>query len=105
MKLKVAIAGASGYVGGELARVLELHPNVELVTVTGNSSVGQSLGALNPELTKYADLVFVENTKENLAGHDVMHVHPGDGFTSQGPSGGVFQRDVGWRTELGGICC
>jgi len=72
MKLKVAIAGASGYVGGELSRVLELHPNVELVTVTGNSSVGQSLGALNPELTKYADLVFVENTKENLAGHDVV---------------------------------
>lgn len=72
MKLKVAIAGASGYVGGELARVLELHPNVELVTVTGNSSVGQRLGALNPELTKYADLVFVENTKESLAGHDVV---------------------------------
>jgi N-acetyl-gamma-glutamyl-phosphate reductase len=72
MKLKVAISGASGYVGGELARVLEQHPGVELVTVTGNSSVGQSLGSLNPELTKYADLVFVENSKENLAGHDVV---------------------------------
>jgi len=72
MKLKVAIAGASGYVGGELARVLENHPNAELVTVTGNSSVGQSLGSLNPELKKYKDLVFVENTSENLAGHDVV---------------------------------
>ena len=72
MKLKVAIAGASGYVGGELARVLENHPEVELVTVTGNSSVGETLGSLNPELTKYSNLVFVENTKENLAGHDIV---------------------------------
>jgi N-acetyl-gamma-glutamyl-phosphate reductase len=72
MKLKVAIAGASGYVGGELARVLENHPNAELVTVTGNSSVGQTLGSLNPELKKYKDLVFVENTSKNLAGHDVV---------------------------------
>jgi N-acetyl-gamma-glutamyl-phosphate reductase len=72
MKLRVAISGASGYVGGELARVLAQHPNVELVTVTGNSSVGSTLGSLNPELVKYSDLVFVENTKENLAGHDVV---------------------------------
>jgi N-acetyl-gamma-glutamyl-phosphate reductase len=72
MKLKVAIAGASGYVGGELARVLEHHPDVELVTVTGNSSVGETLGSLNPELTKYAGLNFVENNKENLSGHDVV---------------------------------
>ena len=72
MKLKVAIAGASGYVGGELARVLENHPEVELVTVTGNSSVGETLGSLNPELTKYSNLVFVENNKENLSGHDIV---------------------------------
>ena len=72
MLLRVAISGSSGYVGGELARVLEQHPNVELVTVTGNSSVGSTLGSLNPELVKYAHLVFVENTKENLSGHDVV---------------------------------
>jgi N-acetyl-gamma-glutamyl-phosphate reductase len=72
MKLQVAIAGASGYVGGEIARLLEQHPNVELVTVTGNSSVGETLGSLNPALTKYSNLVFVENTKENLSGHDVV---------------------------------
>jgi len=72
MKLQVAIAGASGYVGGEIARLLEQHPNVELVTVTGNSSVGETLGSLNPALTQYSDLVFIENTKENLSGHDVV---------------------------------
>lgn len=72
MKLRAAIAGASGYVGGELARLLAHHPNIELVTVTGNSSVGETLGSLNPELNKYSDLVFVENNKENLIGHDVV---------------------------------
>jgi N-acetyl-gamma-glutamyl-phosphate reductase len=72
MKLRAAIAGASGYVGGELARLLAHHPNIELVTVTGNSSVGETLGSLNPELRNYSDLVFVENTKENLIGHDVV---------------------------------
>ena len=72
MKLRAAIAGASGYVGGELARLLANHPNIDLVTVTGNSSVGETLGSLNPELNKYSDLVFVENTKENLLGHDVV---------------------------------
>ena len=72
MKIRAAIAGASGYVGGELARLLANHPNIELVTVTGNSSVGETLGSLNPELDKYSDLVFVENTKENLLGHDVV---------------------------------
>jgi len=72
MKLKVAISGASGYVGGELARLLENHPKVELVTVTGNSSVGQTLGSLNPGLNQYSNLVFVENNKENLSGHDIV---------------------------------
>jgi N-acetyl-gamma-glutamyl-phosphate reductase len=72
MKLRVAIGGASGYVGGELARLIEDHPNLELVTVTGNSSVGETLGSLNPELKKCSGLVFVENNKENLLGHDVV---------------------------------
>lgn len=72
MKPKVAISGASGYVGGELARLLENHPKVELVTVTGNSSVGQTLGSFNPGLSQYSDLVFVENNRENLSGHDIV---------------------------------
>ena len=74
MKLRAAIAGASGYVGGQLARLLANHPNIELVTVTGNSSVGETLGSLNPELNKYSDLVFVENNQENLLGHDVVFI-------------------------------
>ena len=32
--IKVSIIGGSGYAGGELARILLLHPEVELVQVT-----------------------------------------------------------------------
>ena len=72
MNLKVAVAGASGYVGGELLRLIGSHPNLELVTVTANSNIGQTVAAIHPELTKFKDLVFVETSIETLAGHDVI---------------------------------
>lgn len=72
--LKVAVVGASGYAGGELIRLISSHPNLELVTVTANSNVGQTVASLNPDLNKYSDLVFVETSKENLLGHDVVFI-------------------------------
>jgi N-acetyl-gamma-glutamyl-phosphate reductase len=72
MNLRVAVAGASGYVGGELLRLIDIHPNLELVTVTANSNVGQSVGAVHPKLHSFKDLVFVETNAETLANHDVV---------------------------------
>ncbi|HEY7175753.1 MAG TPA: N-acetyl-gamma-glutamyl-phosphate reductase, partial [Micromonosporaceae bacterium] len=40
MGVRVAVAGATGYAGGELLRLLAAHPDVELVAVTGHSSAG-----------------------------------------------------------------
>lgn len=48
--LKVAVVGASGYVGGELVRLLLGHPSVELVAVTGNDSAGRALADAHPNL-------------------------------------------------------
>ena len=45
------------------------------------------------------------DTEANLAGHDVVHVHPRNGFASQGPGGGVFQRHVFGRRQFGGVRC
>lgn len=73
MTLKVAIVGASGYAGAEIARLIENHPELELLTVTANSQVGARLGDY-AECQKYAELSFVETTKENLAGHDVVFI-------------------------------
>ncbi|MFM6966416.1 MAG: N-acetyl-gamma-glutamyl-phosphate reductase, partial [Rhodoluna sp.] len=72
MVYSVAIAGASGYVGGELLRMISQHPQLELKTVTANSNVGQTVGALHPHLREFANLEFVATNAANLAGHDVV---------------------------------
>lgn len=72
MVYTVAIAGASGYVGGELMRMIAQHPQLELKTVTANSNVGETVGALHPHLRQFADLVFVATDASTLAGHDVV---------------------------------
>ena len=72
MAFSVAIAGASGNVGGELLRLVAEHPQLELKTVTASSMVGQKVSALHPSVAKYSDVVFTENNAENLAGHDIV---------------------------------
>jgi N-acetyl-gamma-glutamyl-phosphate reductase len=53
MALNVAIAGASGYVGGELIRLVANHPELELKTVTANSNVGESVASLHQEIASH----------------------------------------------------
>lgn len=72
MTLSVAIAGASGYVGGELMRLVAEHPELELRAVTANSNVGERVSSLHPGNQTHADLVFVETNASNLQGHDVV---------------------------------
>jgi N-acetyl-gamma-glutamyl-phosphate reductase len=72
MPLSVAVAGASGYAGGELLRLLSAHPEFEVRTVTGHTSAGRRLGEVQPHLRSLADLVLAETTPETLAGHDVV---------------------------------
>lgn len=72
MSLSVAVAGASGYAGGELLRLLASHPDLEVTTVTAHSNAGQPLVAVQPHLRSLAHLTLVETTAENLAGHDVV---------------------------------
>ncbi|MBI5192173.1 MAG: N-acetyl-gamma-glutamyl-phosphate reductase [Nitrospirae bacterium] len=55
-KLKVAIAGASGYTGGELLRLLYNHPEVEIVAVTSEKSAGSPLVQTFPNLKKFFNL-------------------------------------------------
>ncbi|MFF7392958.1 N-acetyl-gamma-glutamyl-phosphate reductase [Streptomyces scabiei] len=72
MAVRVAVAGASGYAGGEVLRLLLAHPEVEIGALTGNSNAGQRLGALQPHLLPLADRVLQETTAEVLTGHDVV---------------------------------
>ena len=72
MVVKVAVAGASGYAGGEVLRLLLGHPDVEIGALTAGSNAGERLGALQPHLLPLADRVLAETTLQNLAGHDVV---------------------------------
>ncbi|MFE3035791.1 N-acetyl-gamma-glutamyl-phosphate reductase [Streptomyces canus] len=72
MAVRAAVAGASGYAGGEVLRLLLAHPEVEVGALTGNSNAGQRLGSLQPHLLPLADRVLQETTADVLAGHDVV---------------------------------
>ncbi|MDN4614523.1 N-acetyl-gamma-glutamyl-phosphate reductase [Leifsonia sp. F6_8S_P_1B] len=72
MTFSVAVAGASGYAGGELLRILAGHPDFEIRTVTAHSNAGSPLIEHQPHLRSLAHLTLAESTPENLAGHDVV---------------------------------
>ncbi|WP_327675817.1 N-acetyl-gamma-glutamyl-phosphate reductase [Kitasatospora sp. NBC_00458] len=72
MALRVAVAGASGYAGGEVLRLLLGHPEVEIGALTGGSNAGTRLGLLQPHLLPLADRILEPTTTEVLADHDVV---------------------------------
>ena len=72
MSVRVAVAGASGYAGGEVLRFLLSHPDVEIGALTGGSNAGERLGVLQPHLVPLADRVLEATTPEILSGHDVV---------------------------------
>ena len=74
--LRVAVAGASGYAGGELLRLLLGHPEVEIGALTAGGNAGSRLGAHHPQLLPLADRVLADTTPETLAGHDVVFLCP-----------------------------
>jgi N-acetyl-gamma-glutamyl-phosphate reductase len=51
MGIRVAVAGASGYAGGELLRLIAGHPEFDLVAATAHTRAGLPLAAVHPQLT------------------------------------------------------
>jgi N-acetyl-gamma-glutamyl-phosphate reductase len=72
MTFSAAVAGASGYAGGEVLRLLLGHPDFSVGAVTGASNAGTPLGELQPHLVPLADRVLEPTTTEVLTGHDVV---------------------------------
>jgi len=64
--LKIGIVGGSGYVGGELLRILLLHPNVEVTMVTSRKSVGEYVFNVHPNLRGATQLKFVPQNISEL---------------------------------------
>lgn len=72
MGYTAAIAGASGYAGGELLRLLLGHPEIEIGAVTAGSNAGTPLIQHQPHLLPLADRILAPTTVEELSGHDVV---------------------------------
>ena len=70
--IRVAVAGATGYAGGELLRLLLDHPSVEIGALTAGSSAGSRFGDAQPHLVALAERTVAETSAEVLAGHDVV---------------------------------
>lgn len=66
-KIRIAIAGASGYAGAELVRLVVLHPHFELIAVTSEKSAGASVGSVFPSLAGLVPLTFQALAPETLA--------------------------------------
>ncbi|MGH9061987.1 MAG: N-acetyl-gamma-glutamyl-phosphate reductase, partial [Acidimicrobiales bacterium] len=92
------VAGASGYAGGELLRLLLTHPEVEIGALTAASSAGTKLGTHQPHLVPLAGRVLAETSPDTLAGHDVVflalpHGHSAEIAARLGPE--VLVVDLG----------
>ncbi len=71
--IKAGIVGGTGYTGVELLRILALHSEVEITSVTSRSDVGMRVDALYPNLRGYLnDLMFCLPTIEALSNCDVV---------------------------------
>ncbi len=91
----VALAGASGYAGGEILRLLLGHPayadgRLSIGTLTAAASAGTTLGSHHPHLLPLADRVLEPTEIDRLAGHDVVflglpHGHSGAIAEQLGP--------------------
>ncbi len=72
MGVRVAVAGASGYAGGELLRLIAAHPDLELGPVTGHASTGAAVTDLHPHLASLAGLTFEPTEPARLAAADLV---------------------------------
>lgn len=72
MGVAVAVAGASGYAGGELLRLVEHHPDLQLGAATAHGRAGERLGTIHPQLPALADIELQPTSAAALAGADLV---------------------------------
>ncbi|HLL68397.1 MAG TPA: N-acetyl-gamma-glutamyl-phosphate reductase [Micromonosporaceae bacterium] len=72
MGVGVAVAGASGYAGGELLRLIAGHPGLDLVAATAHGNAGARVGEVHPHLVTLGDVVLAATEPAALAGADLV---------------------------------
>lgn len=86
--VSVAVAGASGYAGGEILRLLLGHPayadgRLTIGALTAAASAGTSLAEHHPHLLPLANRVLDATDEEVLRGHDVVFLGLPHGHSAQ----------------------
>jgi len=56
--MKIGLVGGSGYAGGELLRLIALHPFFEASAICAHSNAGEAITSIHPQLRSYADAEF-----------------------------------------------
>lgn len=69
---RVSLAGASGYAGGELLRLLSVHPDFVIGPLAAGGKAGMSVGEVHPNLGPLGSRILVETTPEALADADLV---------------------------------
>ena len=71
--IRAAVLGASGYVGGELLRLIDAHPGIALGVAFAASSAGQPVAAVHPHMgLAYPDVTFAAFEAGALDGCDLI---------------------------------
>jgi LysW-gamma-L-alpha-aminoadipyl-6-phosphate/LysW-L-glutamyl-5-phosphate reductase len=80
--VKAVVVGGSGYVGGELLRLLLRHPNVEVQQVTSDSMAGKAVGRAHPNLRRATDLQFAPHSARAAADVTFLATPHGESMTT-----------------------
>lgn len=72
--MRIGVAGASGYAGGELLRLLAGHPSFKLTTVTAGSNAGELVTSIHPHLSHLGSLRFAPTNPDELSDLDLLFV-------------------------------
>ncbi|GCE13714.1 N-acetyl-gamma-glutamyl-phosphate reductase [Tengunoibacter tsumagoiensis] len=92
-RVRVSIVGGSGYTGGELARILLFHPQVELTQVASGGHAGQFLHSTHPNLRKLTTLRYCH--PDDLTSCDVLFL-----CLPHGASAGAIERYRGLAPRI-----
>lgn len=74
MTYTVGIAGASGYAGGELLRLLDAHPEFEVAVVAAGGNSGNEVTSVHPQLLGWQGVKFAETNPADLNACDLVFV-------------------------------
>ncbi len=72
--MRTAVIGASGYAGGELLRLLAIHPQLQVTQVSAHSNAGELITSVHPHLTTYQNQKFVPIEAINFHQVDVVFI-------------------------------